>query len=183
MSTRNERRQIKKEVGRRVIEHPVTRRMMRNLREAGEAATEVFRLDGDTPDRHLYFDVYSMRKWSEAHGELVVSSLCWDRVERMMSNGAIDPDRLANHTMQQKMDPIIIGIDAAGPGDDQILDGSHRFVAYAIAASAAGFAGMPLPLPAYALTPDQWRRFLIPHFIAKAMKFDANYDRNDSLSA
>jgi hypothetical protein len=180
MSTRNERRQRKKQLGRRVLDHPVTKRMKRNLREGGKAATEVFRLEGETPERHLYFDVYSMKKWAEAHGQLVVSTLCWDRVNRMRSNGAIDEDRLANHTTKQQMEPIIIGIDAAGPGEDQILDGSHRFFAYAMAASAAGMEGAPLPLPAYALEPAEWRQFLIPRFIAKAMRFD---ETDDDLSA
>ena len=121
-----------------------------------------------------------MKKWAEAYGQQVISTLCWDRVNRMRENGAINHERLSSHTTQQQMEPIIIGIDAAGPGEDQILDGSHRFFAYAMAASAAGYEGAPLPLPAYALKPEEWRQFLIPGFVAKAMNFDANYDAPQS---
>lgn len=181
MSNRNERRQLKKGIGRRVLDHPVMKRMKRNLREGGgEAATEVYRLNGPTPKEHLYFDVYSMRMWAIEYAEQVVSSLCWERVERMISSGAVDPQRIMTHTMHREMDPIIIGVDAAGAGEDHILDGAHRFVAYALAASSAGLVGQPLPLPAYLLKPDEWREFLIPHFVAQALNFDAKYD-NDNV--
>lgn len=180
MSSRNERRQLRKKVGRNIIDHPVMKRMKRNLREGGgDAATEVYRIDGETPDRHLYFDVYSMRKWAVANVEEVVTVLNWERAERLIASGAIDRDRITEHTIHNQMEPIIIGIDAGGLGNDQILDGGHRYVAYALAATASGFAGAPLPLPAYPLTPAQWRKFLIPNFIARALNFDAKYDSID----
>jgi hypothetical protein len=120
-----------------------------------------------------------MRKWATENAEMVVSSLDWERVEQLIASGAVDRNRIMDHTVHHQMDPIIIGIDAAGPGDDQILDGGHRFVAYAMAAAAAGMGGAPLPLPAYALQPNEWRQFLIPRFIAEAMNFDAKYDIDD----
>lgn len=180
MSSRYERRQLKKQIGRRVLDHPVMKRMKRNLREGGgDAATEVYRIDGDTPDQHLYFDVYSMRKWAIANVEEVTTFLDWERAERLITSGAIDRSRISEHTIQNQMEPIIIGIGAAGSGNDQILDGGHRYVAYALAATASGFAGAPLPLPAYPLTPDQWKQFLIPRFVAQALRFDAKYDNTD----
>lgn len=180
MSSRNERRQLKKQVGRRVLDHPVMKRMERNLREGGgDAATEVYRIDGATPEQHLYFDVYSMRKWAIENVAEVTTFLDWERAERLITSGAIDRHRITEHTIHNQMEPIIIGIEAAGPKNDQILDGGHRYVAYALAATAAGFAGAPLPLPAYPLTPDQWKQFLIPRFIAQALGFDAKYDNID----
>ncbi|WP_408076846.1 hypothetical protein [Sphingomonas plantiphila] len=154
--------------------------MKRNLREGGgDAATEVYRISGSTPDKHLYFDVYSMRKWAMANVAEVTTFLDWGRAERLISSGAIDRNRITEHTIHNQMEPIIIGIGAAGPGNDQILDGGHRYVAYALGATAAGLAGAPLPLPAYPLTPDQWKQFLIPRFIAQTLGFDANYDSTD----
>lgn len=180
MTPRNERRQIKKQFGRRVLEHPAMKRMKRNLRAGGgNAATEVYRIDGDTPDQHLYFDVYSMRKWAVDNVEEVVTFLDWERAESLIASGAIDRSRITEHTIHNKMEPIIIGLDAAGFGNDQILDGGHRYVAYALAATASGFAGAELPLPAYPLTPDQWKQFLIPRFVAKALGFDTKYDNID----
>lgn len=180
MTPRNERRLLRKKVGRRVLDHPVMKRMKRNLRDGGgDAATEVYRIEGKTPDEHRYFDVYSMRKWAVENLEEVITFLDWERAERLISSGAIDHSRITEHTIHNQMEPIIVGIEAAGPGNDQILDGGHRYVAYALAATAAGLAGAPLPLPAYSLTPQQWKQFLIPRFIAAELGFDAKYDSLD----
>lgn len=155
------------------------KRMKRNMREGGDEATEVYRLDGETPNEHLYFDVFSMRKWALANAEEVGVTLDWNRAERLITSGAVDPDRIKDHTIRNTMHPVIIGRDAAGPGQDQILDGAHRYVAAALGATAAGMAGVPIPLPAYVLRPDEWRPFLIPHFIAQALRFDVQYDKDD----
>lgn len=165
------------EVDPAILNDPSIQRMMLNLSSgAGEAATEVYRLDGKTPDKNLYFDVFSMREWAAINAEKVMSTICWDRVKRLVSNGAIDVDRLMNHTVNEKMEPIIIGADVAGPDNDQILDGAHRMVAYALAAASAGLEGAPLPLPAYFLQPDEWKQFLIPTIVAKALHFDVGFD-------
>jgi hypothetical protein len=159
-----------------VFDEPAMKRMMLNIeRGGGQAATEVYRLDGKTPTEHLYFDVYSMREWSEKNAEKVLSSICWDRVKWLVNNGAIDVDRLMRHTIHEKMEPIIIGAEAAGPKNDQILDGAHRMVAYALAAAKAGLEGIPLPLLAYLLKPHEWKKFVIPTRVAQALNFDASY--------
>lgn len=175
MISRNERRQLKRQLGVRVLQHPYVKRIQRNLKEAGDAATEVYRLDGDSPADHVYFDVYSMRKWALANVELVMTSLDWSRVHHLVESGAVDAERLFNHTIQHKMDPVIIGVSVCDNGSDLILDGTHRYVAYALQAASSGFEGLPLPLPAYFLEPSQWRRFVIPNFIANALEFDRAY--------
>jgi hypothetical protein len=77
--------------------------------------------------------------------------------------------------MQGKMDPVIFGVNACDNGSDAILDGAHRYVAYALDCAASGLQGVQMPFPAYFLQPPQWRKFLIPNFIAKALRFDDNY--------
>lgn len=72
-----------------------------------------------------------------------------------------------------------MGRDAAGIGNDQILDGAHTYVAMALGATASGLAGQPVPIPAFLLEPDQWKRFVIPHHIAKALNFDKRIDDDD----
>ncbi len=157
-----------------VLDDPAMKRMMLNIkRGGGRAATEVYRLDGKSPAENLYFDVYSMREWSEENAEKVWSTICWDRVKQLLNNGAIDVDRLKGHTIHQGMKPIIIGAEAAGPKNDQILDGAHTMVAYALRAKAAGCEGAPLPLPAYLLKPHEWKLFLIPRHVAQALNFNA----------
>ena len=168
---------MKRQIGSRILDHPAVKRIKRNLREGGgDAATEVYRLDGATPDEHRYFDVYSMRKWSYDNLEMVGTFLDWGRANHLIESGAVDNERIMDHTLQNPMHPIIIGVDACGPGNDQVLDGAHRYVATALAATAAGMAGQPVPMPAYFLEPNQWPEFLIPIHIAKALKFDLRYD-------
>lgn len=53
-----------------VLDEPAMKRMMLNIaRGGGRAATEVYRLDVKFPAENLYFDVYSMREWSEKNAE------------------------------------------------------------------------------------------------------------------
>lgn len=170
------RRQLKKELGPRVMQHPYVKRLKRNIREAGKAATEVYRLNGPTPDQHRYFDVYTMQKWTHEHLRPIGTFLNWDRAEYLITSGAVDPDRIRDHTIQHEMEPIIIGVGACHNGEDQILDGAHRYVAYALSATQAGLQGVPLPLPAYVLEPGQWRQFLIPPFVVRALRFDEGYE-------
>ncbi len=179
MSSRNERRLDKKALRKTVINHPVGKRIARNLKHAGTAATEVYRIDGDTPDQHVYFDVYSMRTWAMANLEPAVMPMDWERAEGLIKSGAVDRRRIMDHTIQHDIRPVIVGRHAAGIGNDQILDGAHTYVAMALAATASGLAGQPVPIPAFLLLPDQWRRFVIPNHIAKALNFDIKIDGDD----
>ncbi|MFV0623782.1 hypothetical protein ACBY01_07205 [Sphingomonas sp. ac-8] len=177
MSTRYERRKAKKSVDQRAWNHPSMRRIRRNMLASGSrAATEVYRLEGKTPEDHTYFDIFSMRAWALENAQEVITPLPWDRAERLIATGAVDPNRIQDHTIRTQYHPIIIGIGAAGPGNDQILDGAHRVVALCLGAAANGMEGAPLPVPAYVLQPDEWRRFLIPRFVAKALGFDREFD-------
>lgn len=176
MDTRT-RRELKRQLGSKVMQHPYMKRMKRNLKEAGKLATEVYRLDGETPDGHLYFDVYTMRKWTMAKVNVVGTFLNWERAEHLVTSGAVDPEWIRDHTISRTMEPVIIGVGACANGSDQVLDGAHRYVAYALAATAMGLQGAPLPMPAYFLEREQWRRFLIPNFIAKALGFDEAHER------
>ncbi|WP_139383947.1 hypothetical protein [Novosphingobium mathurense] len=155
------------------------KRMRINLREAGDAATEVYRLERQSPEEHLYFDVYTMRKWTLGNLSVVGTFLDWGRADHLITSGAVDPDRIKDHTILATPEPIIIGVNVCGPGNDQVLDGAHRYVTCALAAAAMGLQGQPVPMPAYFLEPEQWKKFLIPNFIAKALRFDENYV-NDS---
>jgi hypothetical protein len=179
VSSRTERRLNRKSWGKGIIDHPSMRRMSRNAKRAGRAAFEVYRIDGDLPKQHAYFDVFSMREWAEKQVVRVVTLLDWERAARLIQSGVVDKARIADHTLQTDIRPVIIGRDAAGPGDDQLLDGAHTYVAVALAATASGQQGQPTPLHAYILEPTQWRQFLIPNHVAKALNFDATIDSDD----
>ena len=179
MISRNERRLNKKATGKGILEHPAVKRFRRNLKRVGREALEVYRIDGDTPDQHVYFDVFSMREWSIANVEKVASPLDWDRAEQLVASGAVDREHITTHTIQNDARPIIVGRLAAGEDGDQILDGAHTYVAMAMAATASGQAGQSVPIPTYLLEPDQWRQFVIPNHIARALEFDATIDSDD----
>lgn len=147
------------------------------MRTGGVAATEVYRIDGETPEKHLYFDVYSMKQWCAQNLTVVGTWVDWGRAAHLVRSGAVDPERIEEHSLCNLSDPIIFGVNGHGGGNDALLDGGHRYVAAALAASAAGMAGCPVPLKAYFLEPDQWRHFLIPRFVAVAMGFESNHDR------
>lgn len=177
MSSRTDRRLQKKSL-KGIADHPAMKRMERNLKKFGRAALEVYRLDGETPDQHVYFDVYSMREWCVVNLTVLSTPIDWERAEQLVESGAVDREHIARTTIQQERRPIIVGRGAGREGD-QILDGGHTYVAIALAATAAGQAGEPISVPAYLLAPEQWQRFVIPTRIAKALDFDATLDADD----
>lgn len=179
MTSRNDRRLHMKALRKSIINHPVAKRIARNLRQVGAAATEIYRIDGDTQDQHVYFDVYSMRTWAIKNLEPATMPMDWQRAEDLIKSGAVDRHRIIDHTVQQAARPVIVGRDAAGPGNDQILDGAHTYVAMALGATASGLGGQPVPVAAYLLEPDQWKQFVIPNHIAKALNFDSAIDGDD----
>lgn len=179
MTNRNERRLGKKDFGNGVFNHPAMKRMNRNMKRAGRDALEVYRVDGETPEQHVYFDVFSMRDWAQAHSTVEAMDMDWERAKHLVTTSAVDRHHIAKHTVETKLRPIIVGRGAAREGNDQILDGAHTYVAIALAAVASGRAGQPVPVPAYLLQPDQWRRFVIPNHVAKVLDFDATFDRDD----
>lgn len=176
MTSRNERRLNKKSLGKGVASHPTLKRMIRNFRRAGREAFEVYRVDGQTADEHVYFDVFSIREWAEEYLTPVAIDLDRGRAETLIASGAVDKNHIAGHTVQQNPRPIIVGRDANGAGNDQILDGSHTYVAVALAATAAGQPDEAVSIDAYVVDPKDWRKFLIPGRVARALNFDAHFD-------
>jgi hypothetical protein len=152
--------------------------MKRNMRTGGIAATEVYRIDGETAEGQLYFDVYSIKQWCHQNLSIVGTWVNWERADQLVRSGAVDPERIKEYSFLNLNEPVIIGINGHGDGNDALLDGAHRYVAAALAATAAGMTGGRVPLPAYFLEPDQWRQFLIPRFVAVAMGFEENHDRD-----
>lgn len=179
MTNRNERRLNKKTLGRGVLDNPAMKRIERNLKRAGREALEVYRIDGETPEQHVYFDVFSMREWSTDKLTAVKVPMDWERAEQLIESGAVDQNHIAEKTLRTDARPVIVGRHARGEGSDQILDGAHTYVALALAATAAGLKGQEVPVPTYLLAPEHWRKFVIPNHIAKALNFDATLDQDD----
>ncbi len=141
------------------------RNAQRARADADSLKREVFRLDDDGSGRAVSFDIQSMKRWAAQRLNVEHLAIDWKRVDRLATNGTVNPDHIFDHTIHQKLEPIIICRDAGGPREDVIVDGNHRYVAFALATKALGLNG--LCIPAYILQPEQWRRFVISDAVMK----------------
>jgi len=166
---------IRAELGPGIMEHPCVLRMEKNMQEVGIQASEVYRIEGSSPDRNLYFDVYSLRKWASEHVPPNRTGLDVERLKVLIEGGAIDRERVETMPPDKILEPIIIGVAAHENGSDAILDGQHRYVAAAFAAMHLNCSIDQFPIVARFLEPEDWQQFLIPRHIAVAMQMDAAY--------
>ncbi|MBI0477026.1 hypothetical protein D9601_16870 [Sphingomonas sp. MA1305] len=132
-------------------------------REPGLAARpevdEVFRLEDDGTGQPLYFDVRALRAWTKANLETKSLAVEPGRAQRFIESGQVDLDHVMASTIRQQPDPVILCRHAAGPGEDAIVDGAHRYVAAAI--GIAMISGRTAGYHAYVLEPEQWRPFVL----------------------
>ena len=160
MNNRAERRRQLAEVKRK-LRDPIVRRLVDDeVRRGG--VTEVYRLDGSDIDEPIYFNVSAMREWADGCCEIIAMPVDFERAERLLESGAIDMDRIANHTIRNNPKPIIVCRGLRG--EDQIVDGAHTFIAICMASK---YSGLPLPVPSYVLLPDQWKRFIISKHVVE----------------
>ena len=101
---------------------------------------------------------------------------------RLVKDATVDPDYIAEHTLRTKLEPIIICRYVFG--GNQVVDGSHRFVAFCAECAMWQLSGAYFP--AYVLEPDEWQQFVIPEPVARACRYDKSYeawlDARDSLA-
>jgi hypothetical protein len=162
VSSRNERRLERKKI-KKQVRNPILRRLLRNELESSRGS-EIYRLDDDGTGQPMYFDICAMREWAKGNLEVFAMPPDLDRARRLIESGAVEFDHIRNHTIQTDLTPILVCRHGAGPGQDQIVDGAHRFVALCM---GAAMLEQMLPIPIYLLEPDQWRRFVIPRHVAE----------------
>jgi hypothetical protein len=166
------RQKIRAQLGPDIMQHPCMLRMERNIQEVGIQACEVYRIEGSTSDRNLYFDVYSLRKWASENAAPNMTGLDTGRLKALVEGGVIDPKRVEQMPLEKMLEPIIIGVSAHENGSDAVLDGQHRYVATAFKALHCGQRIDQFPIAARFLEPHQWQNFLIPRHIAVAIQAD-----------
>lgn len=153
------RKRIAKETAKALVGKGATiGRLVANADEAGKS--EINRLDDDGSGNAVYFDVSSMRKWVAANLDWIHLEIELHRVERLIKSGAVDPDHIREHTLKREPEPLILLRDAAGKGEDHLVDGSHRMVAFALI--SLRYTGEVPAMPAYIMLPHQWEQFVIP---------------------
>jgi hypothetical protein len=87
------------------------------------------------------------------------------RFNERLRDATVDSDYIVEHTLRTQPKPIIICRDVFS--GDQVVDGSHRFVAF-----CAGCAKWQLAdayFPAYVLQPHEWQQFVISGFCRSRM--------------
>lgn len=169
------RQAIRDRLGPGIMQHPCVLRMERNMQEVGIVASEVYRIEGASPDRNLYFDIYSLRKWAHENVAPNMTGLNTARVHDLIKRGSVDLKHIEQIPPEKMQEPIIIGIAAHENGMDAVLDGQHRYVAMALQAMRYSENIEQFPIIARFIEPDQWQDFLIPRHIAVAMQMDASY--------
>lgn len=120
---------------------------------------EVFCLYDDGSGKPMYFDIRAMRLWAQENMEPLSLGVEHWRAMRMLETGQVEMDHVMAVTVRQKPDPIIVCKDAAGEGEDAIVDGAHRYVAAAL--GAAMISTKQVGYHAYILDRDQWMPFIV----------------------
>ena len=169
MSSRNERRIARQEFT-KTMKSPAARRLAdRDIRTGIDI--EVHRLQDDGAGNTVYFNVRDMRAWCEKTLEPLTVQQDAMRAQHLVDTGAVDISYIKAHTVKHKPAPIIVCIGAAGPGEDHIVDGAHRYVAMCMGAMLSEVPGAVF---AYVLTPGQWRQFVMPNQVAEEIVCTGN---------
>ena len=171
MSTRYERRKKRRELQAK-LKDPRVRKILVEEFKRGGAGTETYTVTNSDTGERIYFNVSLMRDWAKANLEIVPTPPNLEVAERLVNDQTVDPDYIVERTLQTKPEPIIICRDVFG--GDQVVDGSHRFVAFC--AGCVMWHLTDVYFPAYVLQPDEWKQFVIPDTVVRACGFDKSYD-------
>ncbi|RYG57554.1 MAG: hypothetical protein EON56_02275 [Alphaproteobacteria bacterium] len=147
--------------------HPAVKRMIASCRRIGAPSPEIFTQHDDGTGKPRYFDVISARLWCDAHKPIEALDMDFDTVRELVSSGRIDPVHLARQRFDQEVAPVIF-LRRATAGGGLLLDGAHRYVAFAHELMAKGLESTVNVVPAYLLEPVEWEKFILPAAVARA---------------
>ena len=171
LSSRYERRKKRREI-RSKLKDPRVRKMLGDELRRGGKGTETYTVTHADTGEQIYFNISDMREWAEANLQVVPAAPNYEVAMRLVGDETVNPDYIAEHTLQTKPKPIIICRYVFG--GDQVVDGSHRFVAFC--AGCAAWNLTDVYFPAYILQPDEWQQFVIPDSVVRACGFNKSYD-------
>lgn len=122
---------------------------------------EVFR-SPNLSDHEVILDVVHMRNWAEQNLPLERTAFNFEHIEWLIEGGTVETSVLRNRTLFQGPKPILI-CQSEVEARFEIVDGNHTYVMAAAAYMIAKSEGIHVPpsTPAYTLTPEQWRQFVI----------------------
>ena len=155
----------------RLASHPVAKRLLANYRKYGRAGAEIYTQHDDGTGNPRYFDVLTARLWCDKRKQIEPLEFSEDLVRELSSNGGIDLEHLASKQFDKEVAPVIFLRGATIGG--LLIDGAHRYVAFARDAQKRGIRDSIRWVPAYILDPQDWKRFVVPPAVAKAFQFDS----------
>jgi hypothetical protein len=171
VSTRYERRKKRREVSQK-LKDPRVRKILADEIRRGGGGTETYTISNHETGERTYFNISLMREWAQANLPIVPTPPNFEIATRLVNDGTVDADHIAEHTIHTKADPIIICRDVFG--GDQVVDGSHRFVAFCL--GHAMFDLEDAYFPAYVLQAHLWQPFVIPDAVVRACGFHISYE-------
>ena len=167
---RSERRKRRANVLGRVASHPSAKRLLSNCQRFGREASEIYIQHDDGSGAPRYFDVFSARLWCAKQRPIEALEIDHSLVLELCSNGAIDFEHLKSLRFDRDVAPIIFLLEAT-VGGGLLLDGAHRYVAFAQEVQSTEIGGVSRQVPAYILTPKDWKKFVVPPAVAEAFQF------------
>lgn len=167
---RNERRRQRASVLGRFASHPTAKRLLENYQRYGREAAEIYIQNDDGSGIPRYFDVFSAKLWCAKYRRIEALEIDQKLVKELSSNGAVDFEHLKSKKFDEDVAPIIFLLEATIAGG-LLLDGAHRYVAFAEKVQELEMAEFTRKVPAYVLEPKDWKKFVVPPLVAEAFQF------------
>ena len=143
---------------------------MSNYQRFGREAAEIYIQHDNGCGDERYFDVFSAKLWCAKEKPIEALEIDHSLVQELCSNGAIDFEHLKSLRFDRDVAPIIFLLEAT-VGGGLLLDGAHRYVAFAQEVQSTEVGGLIRHVPAYILTPKGWKKFVVPAAVAEAFQF------------
>ena len=159
-----EQRQFRAKMQGRVHSHPAAMRLLKNFRKYGRAGAEIYTQYDDGEGNTRYFDVLSTRLWCDKRKKIEPLEINERTVQYLLENGGVNPEHILNKRFDANVAPVIY-LREASIGGGLLIDGAHRYVAFAQYARIQGIRVSVVP--AYILKPSEWKTFVVPPDIAE----------------
>ncbi len=169
---RADRRKLRAEKLGKVSSHPVAKRLLSNYEKYGRISAEFYTQYDDGSGKPRYFDVFSAKLWCSRHKAIVPVIIDQAFVEELCRNGSINSEHLEMIEFTQEVAPVIF-LNGATNNGQILLDGAHRYVAFAREIKDKELEDSVRMIPAYILEPKEWKQFVIPQAVAEAFQMTA----------
>lgn len=124
-----------------------------------EKGPQIYKQEDDGTGKSRHFDVSAMLKWAKQNVNPSLIKPDEERAAWMLDNDVVNIDHVAVVGIKSEYLPIVICRGASVTGEDLIVDGNHRYVAFTHLALKSK---SDLLMEAFFLEPQQWKQFVVP---------------------